>query len=61
MATNIAGHSLGRAAGALLATPLYTWGQTSAMLPGFLLSAGVSVLFNLLALLAVYSLRKRIG
>lgn len=60
MATNIAGHSLGRALGALLATPLYFWGQTILTIPGFLLSGLVSVFFNLLAILAVVYLRKHI-
>lgn len=60
MATNVAGHSLGRALGALLATPLYTLGRTFPLLPGFLLSGLVSILFNVLALLIVAYLRKRI-
>ncbi len=60
MATNIAGHSLGRALGALLATPLYTWGGSIASLPALLLSGLVSIGFNLLALVAVAYLRKRI-
>jgi predicted MFS family arabinose efflux permease len=48
MAANVASFSLGRALGALLAPPLYSWG---------ILGSGIAaVLFNLLALLALYSL-----
>jgi predicted MFS family arabinose efflux permease len=48
LAANVAGYSLGRALGALLAPVMYKWG---------IMGSGVaSVLFNLLALLALYSL-----
>ena len=48
MAANVASFSLGRALGALLAPSLYRWG---------ILGSGIAaVLFNLLALLALYSL-----
>jgi predicted MFS family arabinose efflux permease len=61
MATTIAGHSLGRALGALLATPLYSLGQSSEELPGLLLSSLAAIFFNLIALVAVLFLRKKIG
>jgi predicted MFS family arabinose efflux permease len=48
LAANVAGYSLGRALGALLAPVMYRWG---------IMGSGVAcVLFNLLALLALYSL-----
>jgi len=48
LAANVAGYSLGRAMGALLAPAMYRWG---------ILGSGIAaVLFNLLALLALYSL-----
>lgn len=50
MATNIAGHSLGRAFGALIATPLYSLG---------ILGSGLAaLLLNLLGLLALIQLRR---
>jgi len=50
MATNVAGHSLGRALGALIATPLYASG---------ILGSGLAALgLNLLALLALIHLRR---
>ena len=61
MATTIAGHSLGRALGALLATPLYGLGLASGALPGLLLSSLAAIFFNLIALVAVTLLKKRIG
>ncbi len=45
MACNVAGYSLGRALGALVALPLYHWGVAG--------SAGAALLFNGLALLAL--------
>ncbi len=50
MATNIAGHSLGRALGALISTPLYALGIVGSSLAAFLL--------NLLGLLALIQLRR---
>jgi DHA1 family inner membrane transport protein len=50
MAFNVAGLSLGRAVGALAATPLYAWGIGG--------SAIAAVFFNLLALLALRKLAK---
>jgi len=61
LATSIAGHSLGRALGALLATPLYSLGLASGELPGLLLSSLAAIFFNLIALVAVLLLRKKIG
>ncbi len=61
LATSIAGHSLGRAMGALLATPLYSLGLASGELPGLLLSSLAAIFFNLIALVAVLLLRKKIG
>jgi predicted MFS family arabinose efflux permease len=48
MAANVAGISLGRALGALVATPLYAW--------GILASAVVTVVFNIFALQALRKL-----
>ena len=50
MAANVAGISLGRALGALLAAPLYTFGIYT--------NAGATVVFNLLALAALLWLRR---
>ncbi len=60
MAAGVAAHSLGRALGAMLATPLYTWGQAHPSVPGMLTSVAAAVLFNLMALVLLYFLRKRI-
>jgi predicted MFS family arabinose efflux permease len=64
MAVNIAALSLGRALGALIAHPLYQWGQNQSTLPeglpGILVSALVVVLFNIFALLALRVLRRTI-
>jgi predicted MFS family arabinose efflux permease len=64
MAVNIAAISLGRALGALVAHPLYSWGHTPgnlpAWIPGILINALVVVLFNVLALLALKYLSRTI-
>lgn len=60
MAANIAAHSLGRALGALLAPVLYLQGQSQGQLPPLMVNGLASVLLNLLALVALYHLRKRI-
>ncbi len=51
MATNVASHSFGRAAGAFLAAPIFGL--------GFYFSALATVLFNLLALVSLYLLSRR--
>ena len=58
MAIYIAGMSLGRAAGASLALPLYHWGQSMTFLPVLLVSALATVGFNLLALLFLIRIHK---
>jgi predicted MFS family arabinose efflux permease len=50
MAFNMAGLSLGRALGALVATPLYAWGIWA--------SAAATITFNLLALIALKPLKR---
>jgi predicted MFS family arabinose efflux permease len=50
LAAGIGAFSLGRAIGAALAAPLYAW--------GFWANSGASVLFNLLALLALLQLAR---
>jgi predicted MFS family arabinose efflux permease len=60
MAANIAAHSLGRALGALLAPALYLQGQSISPLPPLLANGLMAVLLNLIALVALYFLRKRI-
>jgi predicted MFS family arabinose efflux permease len=50
MAAYIASMSLGRAAGAGLALPLYHWGESLVLLPALLVSALATVSFNLLAM-----------
>jgi predicted MFS family arabinose efflux permease len=60
MAANIAAHSLGRALGALLAPALYLQGQGLAQLPPLMVSSLVTILLNLVALAALYFLRRRI-
>jgi DHA1 family inner membrane transport protein len=57
LAANVAGLSLGRAVGALLATPLYTISAS----PGITASALAAVFFNVLALFALYRLRKSLS
>jgi len=53
MAANVAGHSLGRSLGALLAAPAYSWGILGSCLG--------AIGFNLLALLALGYLTRKIG
>ncbi len=53
MAFNVAALSLGRAAGALIALPLYSWGIAA--------SAGATVVFNLIAILALRRVQKELG
>lgn len=53
MATNAAGHSLGRAVGALLATPIYS--------QGIRLNSLAAIGFNLLALLVLWYLAGRVA
>ena len=60
MAANIAGHSLGRALGALFAPALYLQGLSTLRLPDMLVSGLAAVLLNLLALGCLYFLRGRI-
>jgi predicted MFS family arabinose efflux permease len=60
MAANVASHSMGRGIGALLAASFYTLGKTIPWLTGIQTNVVVAVLLNLLALLALYYLRRRI-
>jgi predicted MFS family arabinose efflux permease len=60
MAANVASHSLGRALGALLAASLYTLGKTVPWMQGILPNVFAALLLNLLALLTLYFLRRRI-
>lgn len=57
MSANVAGLSLGRALGALFASPLYMLGNS----PGITASALAAIGFNVLALIALYHLQKRLG
>jgi predicted MFS family arabinose efflux permease len=59
MASNLAAHSLGRALGALLTAPLFALGQASLSTPDILPSALASAAFNLLGLLALFHLHRR--
>lgn len=69
MATNVAGLSLGRSLGALLASPLYLFGQTFSQFPhlisnfvsGITVSAVAAVIFNLVGIVFLRYLRKGIG
>lgn len=60
MAVSAASISLGRALGALIATPLYLFAKSS-VIPDILPSALAAVAFNLLALAALRNLQKGIG
>jgi hypothetical protein len=60
MAVSIAGFSLGRAVGALLATQFYALGKAYPFLPNLLLNALAALAFNLCALTALYFLRRYI-
>jgi DHA1 family inner membrane transport protein len=57
MSANVAGLSLGRALGALFASPLYTLGDS----PGIAAGALAAIGFNFLALMALFQLHKRLG
>jgi predicted MFS family arabinose efflux permease len=59
MAGNLAAHSLGRALGALVTAPLFALGQASLSTPDILPSALASAAFNLLGLLALFYLHRR--
>lgn len=58
LATNVSATALGRACGALIALPLFRWGEASGVLSGILVCGLVSVLFNTLAL-GIFSRLKR--
>jgi len=60
MAANVASHSVGRALGALLAAALYTVGKSYPWMHGILANVMAALLFNLLALIALYYLRRHI-
>lgn len=60
MAVNVAAISVGRALGALVATPLYLFGESSTAIPDILPSALAAIAFNLLALLALRFLKQGI-
>lgn len=53
MAFNVAALSLGRTVGALIALPLYDWGIAA--------SAGATIVFNLIAILALRRVKKEIS
>lgn len=57
MAVNVASLSVGRALGALVASPLYLYAESSPMIPDILLNAVVTIAFNLLALFCLRLLR----
>ena len=61
LATNVSGTALGRALGALIALPLFRWGETSGVLPGILVCGLVTVLFNGLAMLIFTRLKRKIS
>lgn len=58
MAVSAASLSLGRALGALIATPLYLYAAASPVLPDILPSALAAIVFNLLAIAALRSLQQ---
>jgi predicted MFS family arabinose efflux permease len=58
MAVNIASFSLGRALGALVASPLFLFAESSPAMPDLLPSALVAVAFNILALVSLRLLRQ---
>jgi predicted MFS family arabinose efflux permease len=60
MAVAAASVSLGRAIGALIATPLFLIGESSARIPDILLNAFAAVAFNVLAIAALYFLQRGI-
>lgn len=49
LATNVSGAAFGRAIGALIALPIYRWGESGGVLPGIVACGFVSVLCNGLA------------
>jgi predicted MFS family arabinose efflux permease len=58
MAVNVASISLGRALGALVASPLFIFAESSPAMPDLLPSALVAVAFNILALVSLRLLRQ---
>jgi predicted MFS family arabinose efflux permease len=60
MAANAAGLSLGRAIGAVLATPMYLFGKSSPVIPDMLPVVLTTVVFNLLALFALRRVQRGI-
>ncbi len=60
LATNVSGVALGRAIGALIALPLFRWGESGGVLPGILACGLVSVLFNGLALVIFTRLKSQV-
>jgi predicted MFS family arabinose efflux permease len=61
LAANVSALALGRAFGALIALPLFRWGEASGVLPGILVCGLVSVLFNCLALGIFSNLKRHIS
>jgi predicted MFS family arabinose efflux permease len=60
MAVTAASISVGRALGALLATPLYMIGESLGNIPDILLNAFAAIAFNAFAILALYLLQRGI-
>ncbi len=60
MAFTTASVSLGRALGALIASPLYLYGESSARIPDMLPNAIAAILLNAAALVALRYLRQRV-
>lgn len=61
LATNVSGIALGRAVGALIALPLFRWGQAGGLIPGILACGLVTVLFNSLAFGSFAQLKRQIS
>jgi len=53
MAVSAASVSLGRAVGALIATPLYLFGESLTTIPDILPNALAAIIFNILAIIAL--------